>query len=230
MRAAASCGAPVPEAREVIEVAGRPGLVLERVDGQDLLTMIGKRPWLVWSLGALTGRLHATLHQADAPMSLPALRARMRARIERSELVPTQLARFALDALETLPDGDRVCHGDFHPGNIILTDRAPAIIDWANATRGDPTADYARTVLMLRIGEPPPGSPAVVRFGARFARRLMLAAYRRAYRRQRTVDTALVARWEAPVLAVRLTEHIAPERRALLRMLEARATAPPTRA
>ncbi|TMA37195.1 MAG: aminoglycoside phosphotransferase family protein, partial [Deltaproteobacteria bacterium] len=43
--------------------------------------------------------------------------------------------------LETLPDGDQLCHGDMHPGNIMLSRRGPMVIDWTNARRGHPAAD-----------------------------------------------------------------------------------------
>src|SRR3546814_7594415 len=61
----------------------------------------------------------------------------------------------ALPILDALPDGDRLCHGDYHPGNVIETAGGPVVIDWPAVTRGHPDADYARTLLLLRLGEPP---------------------------------------------------------------------------
>ncbi len=43
--------------------------------------------------------------------------------------------------------------------------------------------------------------------------------------RRRVIDSALVSRWEAPVMANRLVEGIEPERRKLLRLLEERLNA-----
>jgi aminoglycoside phosphotransferase (APT) family kinase protein len=54
-------------------------------------------------------------------------------------------------------DDDRVCHGDFHPGNILIDGRKAVIIDWMNATRGNPLADVARTtILVLGAGQTDP--------------------------------------------------------------------------
>ena len=223
LRAARAAGVSVPEVHGVTEALGRPGLIMERVEGPDMLTLIGRRPWLVFSVGSVSGKLHAELHGVQAPDDLRALRPALKASIEASDLVPRHLAQFALATLDTLPDGDRLCHGDFHPGNLIKTDGEPVVIDWSNVTRGDPAADVARTLLMLRIGEPPPGAPVLVRVLAAFARGILLSAYRRAYRRHRPIDPDLVARWEIPVAAQRLTENIEGERPALLRLLEARA-------
>jgi aminoglycoside phosphotransferase (APT) family kinase protein len=222
MRAAAGAGVRVPAPSEVTTVDGRPGLVMERIDGPDLLTLIARRPWTVWSVGRLTGELHAAMHDVTAPDELRPLRERLRQRIEGAAEVPPHLAEAALRALESLPDGDRLCHGDFHPGNVIGAGGEYVVIDWTAVTRGEPTADFVRTDMMMMLGDPPPGSPLVIRFGAKFARRLLRSAYVRSYRRHRRVDPELAERWLLPVAAARLREGIASERPKLLRLLEAR--------
>lgn len=220
MRAAADAGVRVPAVGAIETVDGRPGLVMERIDGVDLLTIVGKKPWTVWWAGGVSGRLHAQLHSVVAPDTIPELRSSLRQRIEQSPLVPPHIASHALSVLDTLPDGDRICHGDFHPGNVIANGDQLVVIDWTNVRRGDPTADFARTDMMIRIGDVPPGAPIVIRIGAVFARGLMRQSYLRAYRRLRPVDRALAARWRIPVAANRLTENIEPERPKLLRLLE----------
>ncbi len=48
MDAAHAAGAPVPASHGVTTVMGRPGLIMERVDGLDLLTQIAKKPWTLF--------------------------------------------------------------------------------------------------------------------------------------------------------------------------------------
>lgn len=55
--------------------------------------------------------------------------------------------------IRSLPDGNALCHFDFHPGNVIMQGERPVIIDWMTACFGDPCADLARTYLLLRYGE-----------------------------------------------------------------------------
>jgi len=219
MRAAAGAGVRVPAVREITTFDGRPGLVLERIEGIDMLTLVGKKPWLVFSVGAQSGRIQAGVHEVRAPAEIPPLRVALRGRIERAGL-PASLAQFALGVLDGLPDGDRICHGDLHPGNIMRTAGEPVLIDWTNVTRGDPIADFARTNMMVRLGDVPPGSPLVIRYGAIVARGLMRGAYVRAYRRERPLDLALAARWEIPVAAARIAEGIESENPKLIRLLE----------
>jgi aminoglycoside phosphotransferase (APT) family kinase protein len=226
MRAAADAGVPVPRVHEIIEFDGRPAIVMERVDGADLLSMVASRPWTVFAAGRITGELHARLNLIEAPAGLPVLRERMRRSIDVviAAGLPARLGEMALHTLDALPDGDRICHGDFHPGNII-GERSHAIIDWPNVTRGDPDADYARTFMMMRLGDLPPGSPALLRVAATFARGLLLSSYRRAYNRVRRPDAGAIERWLVVCAAVRLSEGIEPERAKLLALLERAAAA-----
>ncbi len=220
MEAARRRGVRVPVVREVTTVQGRPGLVMERIEGPDLLTLIGRRPWTVLRVGRICGEMQAGLHEVRAPSALPPLRAVLRMRIASSSLVPPHLAGFALEVLDGLPDGDRLCHGDFHPGNIMMAGATPVLIDWTNVARGDPTADVARTTLTLRMGTPPPGTSAVLRGLSLFGRRVLVWLYLRAYRRARPLDVEAVARWEIPVAAARFADGIREEAPALRAFLE----------
>lgn len=222
MAAARASGVRVPIVHGLTTVWGRPGLVMERVEGPDLLTLLGRRPWQLLRAARICGEVHARLHAVRAPERLPALRGTLRERIAASPRVPQHLTRPALDLLDALPDGDRLCHGDFHPGNLLMGQGTPVVIDWSNAARGHPEADVARTVLLLRLGEPPPGSPVLIRLLARVARRVLLAGYLRAYRRVRSLDMQRVGQWETVQAVERLDEDIAGELPALERLLRQR--------
>ncbi len=222
LKAAHDAGVAVPTPGAATIIDGRHGLIMERIDGPDLLTLIGRKPWHLWSAGIVSGQLQAEIHDIAAPEGLPNLKEALTRQIESSDLVPPELAKFALDVLADLPDGDRLCHGDFHPGNIIRTDDRHVIIDWSNVVSGDPNADCARTQLMIQLGEPPPGAPTLIRLLAVVGRGVLGAAIRRGYRRHRKMDDSLVDKWLGPVMANRLNEGIEPERPKLLKLLEAR--------
>ena len=119
-----------PAFREITEVDGRPALVTERVAGEDFLTLLSKKPWLVLNVAGTLGRAHAAMHRHQAPDSLPELNHELGRRIEAAKALPQNLAAEALRRLQTLPSDDRLCHGDFHPANILGTLAAPVIIDW----------------------------------------------------------------------------------------------------
>jgi aminoglycoside phosphotransferase (APT) family kinase protein len=220
MRAAALSSVPVPVVGKVVTIDGRSGLEMERIDGPDLFTLIGRKPWRFPEVAGLLGTIHAQLHTVVAPTELPVLRDRIQERIACAPVLPARLATHALDTLDGLPDGDAICHGDFHPGNLLLGKEGPVVIDWVNATRGDAFADVARTRLMLRVGAIPPGTPRIISALQRLGRDGFRLLYLRSYRRQRAIDNALVDKWEVVRAADRLAEGITEEVPALLAVLE----------
>lgn len=219
LSAARAAGVRVPAPRGLVTRDGRPGLLLERLAGDDLLGIVERKPWRVWELGRLTGRLHAALSATPAPPQLRNLKDAIRHDLEASSAIPERARARVLAIFDTLPDGDRLCHGDFHPGNIILTADGPVIIDFPNATRGHPLADFARTLVLFEGAAPPPDTSPWGRVLVRLGRKIMLWAYRSGYRSRVTVDDTALARWRVVALAHRLTERVPEERVQLLRML-----------
>ncbi|WP_204745305.1 phosphotransferase [Glycomyces paridis] len=58
-----------------------------------------------------------------------------------------------VDLAATAPDR-AVLHLDLHPGNVLLTDDGPQVIDWTNAAAGDPAVDRAVTWAILAEVDP----------------------------------------------------------------------------
>lgn len=221
MEAVRAAGGPAPAAGNVVEVDGRPGLVMERVQGIDMLTQAGSRPWTLTSIGRELARTHVALHRSAAPAELRQLNAALASYIESAPGVPDELRRRALDTLAGLPQGDRVCHGDYHPGNVIISDGRAVVIDWSNATAGDPLADVARTLMMIRLGEPPPGTPFLVRALLGIGRKVVLWRYRAGYAAAAPIDEERLRRWTLVGAVARFADDIENERPKLLALVDA---------
>ena len=58
----------------------------------------------------------------------------------------------AIDWCRANPVDPAVCHGDFHPLNVVCDpqSRSMVVIDWTDATLDDPHADVARTASLFR--------------------------------------------------------------------------------
>lgn len=207
----------VPEPHGRLDWNGRPGILMQRLDGHGILSEIQRRPWRVFELAKLCGRVHAELNALRAPADLPDLRSELERRIEGDSSIPDELRALALAELARTPDGDALCHGDFQPDNLLLCPTGPAVIDWGNATRGDACGDFARTALMMGVGSLAPGAPALIRWGRGAGRGLFTRLYVAGYEETRGYDAEAVLRWKLVRAVERLADRIAEERRPLLR-------------
>lgn len=106
--------------------AGDGYLVMERVDGATMLD--DAVPFRIGRNAELLASLHEQLHRLPAP---------------------TWLTR------EAPLQGDRLLHRDLHPLNVLMSPSGPVVIDWANASRGDPAFDVADTWVLFACGDPP---------------------------------------------------------------------------
>jgi aminoglycoside phosphotransferase (APT) family kinase protein len=223
LTAVAGHDVPAPRVRGRTTIDGRPGILLDRVSGPDLLSLLETRPWLTRRAGLVLASVHARMHATVAPPTLPDLRTELGHRIRSAPALPDGLRSWTLSILDGLPDGDRLCHGDMHLGNILGGFDAPMVIDWTDAARGDATADVANTWLLHRMGQPPPGTPLYARAVIPLARGVVVSAYLRAYRRTRPFDLGTFRRWQIVRVAARLSAGIEQEVDALTGWLRARA-------
>ena len=210
-------GLPIPAMHGLANHAGRHGIVYERVDGPTLLQHMTAQPWRLLHAGRLLAELHHQIHTRTVA-GLPSQRENLTQAIASASGLTDEMRGHAHAALAQLPDADALCHGDFHPENVVLSQRGPIIIDWVTATQSHPLADVARTSLLLRIASPPSGS-TVQRLMIGFGRALFHRMYLQRYllrSRKRLED---LAKWGRIVGIARLNEGIVDEREQLLRMI-----------
>lgn len=217
-RAVYDAGVPSPAAGEIVEVDGRRGLIYERLEGISMLQEINTRPWLLLKQARSLAELHVKIHKQSIS-GLPLYKDRLRYDIRNTPHLDEDLRSKALTRLESLPAGTNLCHGDYHPGNVLITKNGPVVIDWMTASAGTPWTDAARTSLLLSIGAKGAGklvSP-VVRMMVRLYHRMYLNHYRLL---TPTTTGNELQHWSPLIAAARLSEDIIPEREALIRIVK----------
>ena len=89
--------------------------------GPSLFEYAQARPWaLLWGVRLLAA-LHAAIHRCPGPAELPTLRERLAGKIDAADHLPASQREAARRQLATVPDGTALCHGDFHPANVLMT-------------------------------------------------------------------------------------------------------------
>jgi Ser/Thr protein kinase RdoA (MazF antagonist) len=125
-------------------------VIMDRVDGSAFAEAGRRDPdWLPAYLAEMV-RLHRLVHGCPG-RGLGSMKARLQANIRATTNLGEARQRPILDGLATLPEGDRLCHGDFHPWNIMGSPGQPILVDWVDACCGEPAADVAGPMLMRRI-------------------------------------------------------------------------------
>jgi len=209
--AAHDAGVSTPSVHDIVHHDGRAGAVFDLVEGHLLLDEAVTQPLRLRRWGKTLGDIHAEM-LSHSSGDLPSLRDVLAERIDATDLTGSQKAA-AKDRLTTLPDATNVLHGDFHPGNVILSNDGPVLIDWMNGSRGAPAADITRTLWLLSPATIPEDQP-----GRRFrtaVQSIFRSAYRARVARRAGVSPLEIDLWRLPVAAARLSEGIEHEDDAL---------------
>jgi len=205
-KAAQSAGVPVPAVYEMVERDGRFGIIFERISGGSLLDDLKSKPWSLSSCAKRLAELHVRTHACQLLVGLVSQKEYIRSGIEAAQAITDDERSAVLSYLQQLPEGDRLCHDDFHPDNILLSDRGPLIIDWMTGTRGDPVADICRTLLILETSFLPPFTPLHIRMLQAVSRSWINSTYLKRYLQLNPSVENQVDRWRLPLLAARIKE------------------------
>ena len=141
-------GINVPKVIEVKTIDGKWAIVSEFIAGKTLAQLMQEHPEKKDEYLEMFVDLQMQVHNAHCPL-LTKLKDKMNRKISEAELDAT--TRYELHTrLEGMPKHNKVCHGDFNPSNIIITDDGtPYILDWSHVTQGNASADVARTYLLF---------------------------------------------------------------------------------
>ncbi|TAH70862.1 MAG: hypothetical protein EWM47_05110 [Anaerolineaceae bacterium] len=202
----------------MIEINGRHGIIYEEIHGTDMLKiMIGS----IWKVNAYARKLahyHLSIHKPVSD-NICTVKEKLEEDLNRVDVLSDENKEIARKYLKQLPEGDVLCHFDFHPGNVMIANKKEVILDWMTACRGDSCADVARTCLLLKYGEVA-HAPWVIRKLISIFQHHIYKIYIKEYLTisQRSMED--INSWELPVAAARLREWISEnEKKELLQLV-----------
>ena len=141
-------GLNIPKILGVTMVDGKWAIVSEFIKGKTMAQLMQENPDKFDEYLEQFVDIQMSIHEMKAPL-LTKLKDKMNRKIGQADIDAT--TRYELHTrLEGMPKHNKVCHGDFNPSNIIITDEGvPYILDWSHATQGNASADVARTYLLF---------------------------------------------------------------------------------
>jgi len=205
-----SIGLSVPCAYGLIDVDSRKAIVYEYVKGISMLQLMRKNPFKVVRYAKLLATLHAQIH--SKPISaLADIKESISATIRNLKSINEADREAIIDYLNTLPDGDRLCHYDFHPGNVLMFEGNAKVIDWMTAGVGNPCADICRTSVILKSNILPPDTSTAESILISIFRKIFHRNYINHYLEITGITSEEVEKWILPVAAARLAEGVESE-------------------
>lgn len=120
--------------------------------------------------------------------------------------------------LDALPLKQQLCHGDPNPNNILIrNDGKAVVIDWMNASIGNPEADLAEYMIMIRYAVLPSELPSTVLEFFEPLRESIIHVFMEEYSKLSGINYEEVYPWLVPVAARKLSaDAISEEEKSLL--------------
>ncbi len=144
-------GLNIPKIREITVIDGKWTIISDFIKGKTLARLMEENTEKRDEYLDLFVDLQIEMHSKQCPL-LNKLKDKMKRKISQTDFDAT--TRYELNArLDAMPKHTKLCHGDFNPSNIIISDGGtPYILDWSHATQGNASADVARTYLLFCLG------------------------------------------------------------------------------
>lgn len=143
-------GRTVPKVYEYLEIDDKPSIIMERLKGVSMMAQMKRKPSKIFQYAKKLAKLHMEVTGPAEGLGLMSIHKRAEYLIPMAELLSDELKQFALGILSELPEGNDICHGDFHPGNIIIDDNKYYVIDWYGVASGRKLCDIAHTYLLYK--------------------------------------------------------------------------------
>lgn len=222
------CGLPVPEPFDLLNIDGRPGIVFERIYGESILKRFVDRSTKRATTeetnnvfddyidAKITARLLFQIH-SHSVQNMPSQRENIKNDILRSQYLNENEKEAVINRLDQLPMKQQLCHGDPNPGNVIFRDNEAIIIDWNNSSTGNPEADLAEYIIMVRYAILPSDFPIQAKDGLNKTRESSIRIFMDEYERLSGIGYAEVESWIVPIAARKLSaDGISEEEKNLL--------------
>lgn len=205
-------GVPIPQPFELTYIDGRPGIVSERIYGTTLMQYF-QRQWLNNTLdkndvmqfshkeiAQMTARMLYKTHNVSV-VNMPSQRDTITNAIKHAKHLTASELKSVVNMLNSIPKKQQLCHGDLNLNNIIIRNNEAILIDWMQASMGNPAADLAEFILMIKYGELPLKDPI---------REIIIETLLDEYTKLSDITPKMIDNWMLPVAVRRRSLGILP--------------------
>lgn len=208
-------GFPVVNTYELVTHKKRLGIVYDRVYGITMLKNISTKPWYIYKYAKKFAELHFRTHE-HIDGNIKNYKRKLIDDIKETNLLDNCCKEKLIAYTNNLPNGNILCHGDYHPDNILVSNNKHYIIDWMTAAKGNSLCDVARTIIILKYAVVSDDMTKVQKFLIKFLRKIFLNVYINNYMRISGSSIEELRMWKLPIAAGRLAEWIPEQEKKIL--------------
>jgi tRNA A-37 threonylcarbamoyl transferase component Bud32 len=188
-----SCGLSVPKILDVTRIDGNQAIIMEYIKGKTigdiLLENMDQAEYYMNISVNIQQKIHMIVTDALEPMT-----DKLTRQIESVQNLDQRHKSALIQKLNTITFEKRLCHGDYHLFNLIMSENEVTIIDWVDSSTGDIRSDIYRTYLLYS------------QFSVELA-----DMYMRLYCEKSGLSKDDIYQWAPIIAGARLSENVSPE-------------------
>ena len=189
----------IAKLKEITKIGNRWALISEHIEGTSLEELMNKNPEKIDEYLNLFVKIQLEVLSKQVPQ-LNRMDEKYKRTITETQLIEENTKYELLQRLEGMKKHTKLCHGDFNPSNIIITEKGEYyIIDWAHVTQGNASGDAALTYLLFSMQ----------------GKTELAEKYLDLFAKKSTIDKHNIQRWIPIVAANQLTKGTTQEQELL---------------
>ncbi|WP_405100420.1 phosphotransferase family protein [Oceanobacillus sp. FSL H7-0719] len=193
-RLAFSHGLNVPEVIDVTVIDGQQAIIMEYIKGRTIGDIVSQNMDQTEYYMNISIEVQQKIHAVDVD-SLERMFDKLQRQIAAAAHLEERQKSFLIDKMASITYQNRLCHGDFHFLNLILSDSGlVTIIDWVDSSAGDIRADIYRTYLLY----------------SQLSKELA-EMYLRLYLKKSDLSKEEIFQWAPIIAGARLSENVTSE-------------------
>ena len=204
-----------PKTFGLVEQDNQLGIVFEKIEAITLLDYLLQDPLRIFKEIKKFAQIHVQMHECEFT-GFKTQKAFLEWDIQRGKNLSGDQKKKILVVLDQLPDGNNLCHRDYHPDNLFYTEEGLIVIDWMTATQGDPAADVARTYFILKHASPVVELTKIEKIKVKLFQSITSRIYLKNYLKQSKLSRKDIQQWELVTIASRIAEDIPQEKKIIL--------------
>lgn len=146
-------GLPIPKTYVVVDIDNQLAIKMDYVDGKPVSQCISndfnKTKEYIGKMVDL--QIQISKSYVQVPISF---KDRLRNNIQRTDKLEETKKNNLIKLLAMLPNGNSLCHGDFHSNNVLVSNDNLWVIDWIDASYGPVETDVCRSFMIYLLYAP----------------------------------------------------------------------------